>query len=1466
MTFFSLLVAACQTILSGSSAPLFQSEPSLEFEAPGGQIFPEEAGAVRVRVASADTVEVRVRKRLVSLPLLEEEWSESIREERTASRPIWTRRFVRPVDSSNTWSLELDLASLSRQVQGEFLDVDVLAPPAGFHLPEGTRDCDTLRTNRGFLVSRLGLLASRVGFDRPRLLVLDLRTGAAVTKAHVGVHDREGKLLREGITDAQGQVELSLLDGETVVTQAEGMQARMPLGPKYRDENRDDQEGRWGKGEVEAPDQDSLARPRIFGYLMRGVHRSGDTLVVGMAVVSAQGVRKRNAWVRLCGVEGNVLDSVRVALPPDGHGQARLVLPLGMRTGRARAEVVCGGSSVTLPFLVEVQRPRRVQSQLLVRLDTSGIRPKVVAVLKVSWLSGRAAAGLSVHLKATWKDVEQEECGLPKASPTASLDMPRTQELDTVLDAKGELTWSPEIPWSLQAIQRAKLEISGSVFEAEGAAVPLYAAKTLRWGSQPGGDLETKAGKAYLAPWLRDPGCQPVKHVPMRLLAWRGTERLMDTLVRAGDTLVWSPERFRSQLRNDWETVDIRVQLCRADTSLCREEHLTLEWVRIEGRLVPYFRKGRASESQRPKSVARQDTTLHPGEMLQVDWESSREGLALVQVVQGSQELWRETVPCRRGMMRWSRKVEPSWDPGVDVFVSEVLVRTPGKDSAQVQQASRHFLVRRSDRLLEIGIELADSLRPLRTNRVHLVNRSGVAGSVVLAAIDRGILDLDGFRMPDIETFLDKEEEARCLWWKGLGRFAGEWWLNRSDLVCREYGIGHERHGRMALGAGGTGKGISTRERLQAERMRLQGKPMAWVSPVLAFPPEGLWIDVPVPAYTGAVRFEAVAVSEGALGQAEREASVTSPLEIVASLPLHMAPGDTASVRVRVLGAKPSTRLRIEAAGALSLVDGQDCALSLREGGGVCEATLVAGSGTGEGWLEARASDGNDSANLPISVNVTAERRQVYDRRRLATQDGEAFLALDRRFLASDLSTRLELSSRGPVGAMARLQELLRYPHGCLEQTTSAAYPQLFLAELFPGMKTDEVRAAQGNVEAAIRRLESFQRDDGMMSLWPGGGAYPWGTLWAAGFLQEARERGFSVSPLLWERLVKAIEQGGDFTSPEERSRRMVFLAQERRLDADSLRAVDMDGFVPRWQLAQAWMLLSPEDTMAMSLARSIGPWRFPKERELGGTLRTEPGEQAKVLEAMAEVGWSHGRDSLASILGEALAGNGSLTTQEIALSLRALARLLQSRDTASDTGSVSVRLGTGAWQRVPLVQGRLVMDPGPVDSIRLRFPNASGRRLDALLSRAGILREAQAVRDSGLGLKVEWLHEGKVDSAVPSLAVRTDLTARVKVRNLLGRPLPNTAFTLWLPGGWEARNARLDSSLARTGALLSLDIREDRVVQHFDLKAGETRVLEIPLRAVTQGAWQGPEARVEVLYDGALQARRTFGRTRVTP
>ena len=105
----------------------------------------------------------------------------------------------------------------------------------------------------------------------------------------------------------------------------------------------------------------------------------------------------------------------------------------------------------------------------------------------------------------------------------------------------------------------------------------------------------------------------------------------------------------------------------------------------------------------------------------------------------------------------------------------------------------------------------------------------------------------------------------------------------------------------------------------------------------------------------------------------------------------------------------------------------------------------------------------------------------------------------------------IEISSLPPLNLERRLKFLIRYPHGCIEQTTSSVFAQLYLDEL---VDISEGKAAeiQRNINAAIERLRSFQLADGGFSYWPGN-SQPnmWGTNYAGHFLMEAKKQGYHV-------------------------------------------------------------------------------------------------------------------------------------------------------------------------------------------------------------------------------------------------------------------------------------------------------------------------------------------------------------------
>mgnify|MGYP001800111965 FL=1 len=105
----------------------------------------------------------------------------------------------------------------------------------------------------------------------------------------------------------------------------------------------------------------------------------------------------------------------------------------------------------------------------------------------------------------------------------------------------------------------------------------------------------------------------------------------------------------------------------------------------------------------------------------------------------------------------------------------------------------------------------------------------------------------------------------------------------------------------------------------------------------------------------------------------------------------------------------------------------------------------------------------------------------------------------------------LEFSTLPPMDFSRRMDYLVRYPHGCVEQTTSSAFPQLFLSDVLD-ITFDTKKDIEKNLKTAIKRLNNFQKPDGGLSYWPGyGTADDWGTSYAGHFMLEAKQKGYQL-------------------------------------------------------------------------------------------------------------------------------------------------------------------------------------------------------------------------------------------------------------------------------------------------------------------------------------------------------------------
>ncbi len=120
-----------------------------------------------------------------------------------------------------------------------------------------------------------------------------------------------------------------------------------------------------------------------------------------------------------------------------------------------------------------------------------------------------------------------------------------------------------------------------------------------------------------------------------------------------------------------------------------------------------------------------------------------------------------------------------------------------------------------------------------------------------------------------------------------------------------------------------------------------------------------------------------------------------------------------------------------------------------------------------------------------------------------------------------------------------RLEYLIRYPYGCMEQTMSAVFPQLYLRNIFAAADIErESSRIDANIDAGIQRLQRFRTPGGGFGAWPGATQTDeWATNYGGHYLLEASRLGYHVpSDLLdgWKAFQRqmAARESGDLVDP----------------------------------------------------------------------------------------------------------------------------------------------------------------------------------------------------------------------------------------------------------------------------------------------------------------------------------------------
>jgi uncharacterized protein YfaS (alpha-2-macroglobulin family) len=641
-----------------------------------------------------------------------------------------------------------------------------------------------------------------------------------------------------------------------------------------------------------------------------------------------------------------------------------------------------------------------------------------------------------------------------------------------------------------------------------------------------------------------------------------------------------------------------------------------------------------------------------------------------------------------------------------------------------------------------------------------------------------------------------------------------------------------------------------------------------------------LTLNVTLPQFTGELRWMAVAVQDDRYGAADLAMTVTSPLLVEVAWPRFAAPDDEFYVPARAFNTTdtPMTvRVDTTVAGPLELATGEP-SLTVHPGESrvIWLKAKTGQPGSVDGTVVVTSLDGNDSTRhefrSPFALPVRPATPLQTERQFITVKPNEPLpIKLSADFLAGSTRLRISLSSESGLDLKPALDDLLQYPYGCVEQTSSQMRALLAAGQWLNSEAGEDRRQEVVNamLQSGVSRLWSMQGAFGGLSYWPGQSeAHTWGSAYAAETLLDARDRGVSIDARLLTGLQKFLDQTLAYAGNDiDANTRAGICHVLSRLDHPSvgwmsvlterLNELDMDG---RAHLAMAWLHAGRRDQALAAISKDTID--LGEHSSYAGRFTSPVAQQARLLSALVELDPQH--EWIPQLVNSlhAVRSNGVwLSTLDNALALEALsARKHFAADSTSFEGQVhvggqSVDLKPGETKHVTLSN---------VDDSAELIAHGSGE-LFAAIETTGLSKTPPEDKDRQIQVRRRWLKRDGHTIDPQRIAVGELILVEVELKSLGRASIASVAVVDALPGGMEVENPRLSTSdqSASTADADHVQFLDDRIIV-FGTATPRGQKFRYALRAVTDGDFALPPIQASCMYNESISSTHGANRVRV--
>lgn len=1142
-------------------------------------------------------------------------------------------------------------------------------------------------------------------------------------------------------------------------------------------------------------------------------------------------------------------------------------------TGNWNALISVGGVTFNKVLKVETIKPNRLKVHLDFDSKILNANGNIKGNANVKWLHGAPARNLKIKSDATIRTSYQEFEQFPTYTfydPIRRFDEIEINVVDGTLNEQGVLPINKKLALSKRAPGMLKATFVTKAYEGGGDfSLDVVTKEVAPFDHFVG--LRSPKGSAYGSYFTdEDTDFELITtnaqgkavgnrklEVKIFKMEWRWWwNRSQDNYASYENATVHKPIKSFEVATDNNGTSSFDVNISEKESGRYLIRITDPESGHATGRIAYFYRNWnglqRDSESAKMLVFSADKEKYRVGEQAVVTFPSSAAGRALISIENGTKVLDSYWVEAQKGETQVKIPITPKMTPNVYINIALLQPHEQSKNDLPIRlYGVVPLMVEDQNTVIQPQIIVPDILRPEQQYTIKVSEKNNKAMTYTVAIVDEGLLDLTRFKTPEIHNHFYSREAL------GVKMF---------DVY--DYVIGAYSGSIYHIYAIGGGDAANAAKNRKAERF----KPVVrYLGPFALSENKTQSHSLKMANYIGSVRAMVIAgdVKKSAYGMLEKTIPVKKPLMVLGSLPRKLSPGEHVTLPITVFAMEDKIKqatVTVKASQAFKATQGSRKTVNFTQVGEKIipfEFDITAATGvqtvniTVEGHGEKATYDVEIDVENPNPITQKATDYEL-------SANGNLELEYTTFGVAGTNSSALEFSTLPPMDFTKRMQYLIGYPHGCLEQTTSGVFPQLFLEDIFD-LTYDQKAETQENIKKGIARLGDFQNADGGLGYWLGESTPDaWGSIYAGHFMIEAKKKGYAL-PLTfmsnWLRFQKKAAREWrrgqySYNSTLIQAYRLYTLALAGQPDLAAMNRLREDTNLSNesiWRLAGAYAIAG-QDRVAKELSAGAAIDFMPKQYDYhtyGSVFRN----LSMALETMVILKDPRQRDLAVSIAKD-VSSSRWLSTQETSFALLAMAKMV------AVNGGKAMHFSFTKDGREVVINTPQAVSLRELKTLEgtntISLQNSKDTIVFIRLVQSGILPLGQELAEQN-NLKVTTTFVSGSGDPINAKSLRQgeEFMARITVTNDSRDFIDNIALTQIFPSGWEIVNTRFtEGGNGTVGTARYTDIRDDRVQFYFDLDKASTKVFTVRINASYLGTYYLPGTQVEAMYDNRYYAR----------